>query len=105
MQFPQSGPKRGLLPQLVWTLSSAVRRLGGCKTEGIFRISAPSGELEAVKNAFSNGDYRLDGVANCHVPAALLKDWLRGLKDPLIPREMYDECTNLAKDKRWIQRT
>ncbi len=34
-----------------------------------------------------------------HVPACLLKEWLRELSSPLIPPDMYQPCVDLMKQE------
>ena len=34
-----------------------------------------------------------------HIPACLLKEWLRELAEPLIPDEFYQQCVDVAKDE------
>lgn len=38
------------------------------------------------------------GIEDCHVPASLLKLWLRELQNPLIPESLYNECLEAASD-------
>ncbi|MES1912926.1 MAG: hypothetical protein MHM6MM_005142 [Cercozoa sp. M6MM] len=69
------------VPRLVTTLTEAVTTLGaGLRTEGIFRVSAQEEELRALKKQFDAGkDYSVPGQSP-HLPAALLKLWLRGTR-------------------------
>jgi Rho GTPase-activating protein 39 len=38
------------------------------------------------------------GIDDCHVPASLLKLWLRELEEPLIPERLYNDCLACAND-------
>jgi Rho GTPase-activating protein 39 len=97
------------LPWIQTTLSEAVLRLNGAKTEGIFRVPGDLDEVNNLKVKYdqmwcsrevisleNNGTNDLiDLMANIqdpHLPASLLKLWYRELYEPLIPHEMYDEC-------------
>ena len=97
------------LPWIQTTLSEAVLRLNGAKTEGIFRVPGDLDEVNNLKVKYDqlwcsrdvlstepNGaDDFIDLMANIqdpHLPASLLKLWYRELYEPLIPHEMYDEC-------------
>jgi hypothetical protein len=98
------------LPWIQTTLSEAVLKLNGAKTEGIFRVP---GDLDEVNNLkvqfdqlwcteqlFGNSDEDnqelelLKNIKDPHLPASLLKLWYRELYDPLIPNDFYDECIN-----------
>merc|ERR1712087_691712 len=78
------------------TLCNKVRELNGFDTEGIFRKSAMATEVERLKRKLANDDYAVD-TTSPHVAACLLKDWLRGLKDSLIPQTHYDMAISMAK--------
>jgi hypothetical protein len=41
-------------------------------------------------------DYSMD-VSSAHVPAALLKKWLRDLVEPIITDSLYDSCIDLGQ--------
>eukprot|EP01084_Bolivina_argentea_P070803 128754_1 len=84
------------LPLMLTTLCNKVRELNGFDTEGIFRKSAAATEIDRIKLKLSNNDYTVDSKEP-HVAACLLKDWLRGLKDSLIPQSHYDICIQMAK--------
>ena len=59
--------------------------LNGLGTEGIFRIPADFDEVMSVKCRFDQ--WEMGVCSDAHVPAALLKQWLRELYIPLIPGE------------------
>ena len=97
------------LPWIQTTLSEAVLRLNGAKTEGIFRVPGDLDEVNNLKVKYDQlwcGKESLslddDGTSNfvdlmaniqdAHLPASLLKLWYRELYEPLIPNEFYDEC-------------
>ena len=57
--------------------------LNGLSTEGIFRIPADYDEVTMVKCRYDQ--WEPGQASDAHVPAALLKQWLRELYIPLIP--------------------
>jgi len=84
------------LPLILTTLCNKVRELNGFDTEGIFRKSAAQTEIDRYKAKLSSNDYAVD-TKDAHVAACLLKDWLRGLKDSLIPQTHYEMALQMAK--------
>ncbi len=84
------------LPLILTTLVAKVDELGGFQTEGIFRLSADANEQKDLRAKIEGGDYSCKGVTSPHVTAGLLKEWLRGLKEVIVPDAMYDECVELC---------
>lgn len=89
------------LPLILTTLCDKIRELNGFHTEGIFRMSASSTAIDELKMAIYLNDYAIV-TKSCHIPAGLLKDWLRGLDDSLIPRSHYQMCIQMAKNEQSI---
>ena len=85
------------IPRILPVLIAAIERLGGPTSEGIFRLSVSTDELHAVRKTLERGDYLLSSIDNPHVPAAVLKAWLRDLSSPLIPFSCYDRAIELGK--------
>lgn len=71
-------------------LSKQVLKLQGLRTEGIFRVSADVDEVARLKGQMDR--WELSEPSDAHVPANLLKLWLRELYEPLIPDILYPEC-------------
>jgi len=84
------------VPNILVVLSKAIEDFGGFQTEGIFRVPASSKELDALKTTISQGDYNIPNNLSPHVPAGLMKDFLRTLRDALIPEEYYMKCISLV---------
>ncbi|XP_071955407.1 uncharacterized protein [Antedon mediterranea] len=84
-RFPDSK-----IPWVVKTLSNEVIKLGGEKTEGIFRIPGDIDEVNALKVQCDT--WMEPSCKDPNVPASLLKLWYRELYEPLIPFELYDRC-------------
>ncbi|MES1909534.1 MAG: hypothetical protein MHM6MM_002257 [Cercozoa sp. M6MM] len=99
-----------LVPRVLTLLPELVRSTGhGLRTDGIFRLSARPSELQSLRTALARGDLEaaesLVRAANDPItPAAMLKEWLRSLKEPLIPQEFYDECIGAFDAWRVAQR-
>ena len=84
------------IPRILPVLLSAIESLGGFTAEGIFRLSVSSDELLSARKRLEKGDYTLS-IDSPHVPAALLKAWLRDLSSPLIPSTLYNQSIELGK--------
>jgi hypothetical protein len=93
------GHEAATLPVVLTTLVDSIRSLDGVATEGIFRISAPKAQLDQLHAEFERGNYaaiRAPSVSSPHVPAGLLKMWLRELGEPLIVA--YDDAIACVSD-------
>jgi len=85
------------LPWILTTLTDQIIALNGLATEGIFRIPADFDEVTSVKCRFDQ--WESSSPTDAHVPAALLKQWLRELYIPLIPdAASYDEAIAVGED-------
>lgn len=94
------------VPFIVHFCCEKVFEFGGKQSEGIFRISVDSEDLEKLVASFDRGNYSFvqhksnDKTSQSarydpNDPAVLLKYFLRHLPEPLIPP--YDECIQIAK--------
>ncbi|KAK6323458.1 hypothetical protein J4Q44_G00057970 [Coregonus suidteri] len=62
----------------------------GLQTVGIFRIGSSKKRVRQLREDFDIGtDVCLDEEHSVHDVAALLKEFLRDMPDPLLPRELY----------------
>ncbi|KAJ2366669.1 hypothetical protein IW150_005881, partial [Coemansia sp. RSA 2607] len=86
------------LPRVVEQLAQQIVRLGGERTEGLFRVPANGDAVFAARLRIEAGHPDFSGVSDANVPASLLKEWLRDLADPLIPDALYDECMAAPDD-------
>ncbi|KAH8119629.1 hypothetical protein DFH11DRAFT_1501731 [Phellopilus nigrolimitatus] len=86
------------VPIILPFLADGILALGGTKSEGIFRIPGDGDSVSELKVRIERGYYNLEGIDDPHVPASLLKLWLRELCDPLVPTELYNDCVACAKD-------
>ncbi|XP_035004711.2 rho GTPase-activating protein 36 isoform X2 [Hippoglossus stenolepis] len=62
----------------------------GLQTVGIFRVGSSKKRVRQLREDFDVGvDLQLDEEHSVHDVAALLKEFLRDMPDPLLPRELY----------------
>ncbi|XP_041925498.1 rho GTPase-activating protein 36 isoform X1 [Alosa sapidissima] len=62
----------------------------GLQTVGIFRVGSSKKRVRQLRDDFDSGvDVALDEEHSVHDVAALLKEFLRDMPDPLLPRELY----------------
>src|SRR5687768_13642440 len=85
------------LPKVLVLLAEEVEKLGGATTEGIFRMSGSTSEMTTLRLQIENGDYAFH-CKDPHVPASLLKLWLRELSTALVPSELYQAAVESAPD-------
>ncbi|XP_016372026.1 rho GTPase-activating protein 36 [Sinocyclocheilus rhinocerous] len=75
-------------PAVVYYLSVSLSL--GLKTLGIFRVGSSKKRVRQLRKDFDMGiDVVLDEEHSVHDVAALLKEFLRDMPDPLLPRELY----------------
>lgn len=66
--------------------------LSALETEGIFRRSASLTKIKQLKEVANRGENLI--FEDPHQAAALLKTFLRELKEPLLTYELYDEIVH-----------
>jgi len=87
------------VPRIVPALVNRIRELGGVTELGIFRISVSKEDLDSLRRQLDEGNYNLNNVRNPHCCAALLKEWLRLLQEPVIPSEqLYQQAIEAGFD-------
>lgn len=89
------------VPRIVSSLCDAIESSKGFEEEGIFRLSASTDSLSGLRKQLLNNNYSIPKGINPHICAALVKEFLRGLKSPLVPEFLYAQCIRLgtkAKD-------
>jgi Rho GTPase-activating protein 39 len=93
MRHPELIDETKHYPKVLIFLSEAVLNLGGCQTEGIFRVPGDHEYITRLRLRIEKGDYNLpENVRDPAIPASLLKLWLRDLAEPLIPNDFYDRA-------------
>ncbi|XP_051486600.1 rho GTPase-activating protein 36 [Apus apus] len=76
----------------------------GLQTVGIFRVGSSKKRVQQLREEFDQGlDVFLDEHQSVHDVAALLKEFLRDMPDPLIPRELYTAFLSTASLARPAQ--
>jgi hypothetical protein len=80
------------VPMILPALLEAIRDAGGFSLQGIFREAVGAGELREFVGRLEADEYTLDGASTAHVPACLLKKWLRELPSPLIGDALYESA-------------
>lgn len=80
------------IPPIITSCIKAINRLG-LHNQGIFRIPGSQLEINQFKESFEKGEDPLITVnpREMNSVAGVLKLYLRELKDPLFPRDMYDQ--------------
>ena len=93
MRHPELVDETSHYPKVLIFLSESVLNLGGCQTEGIFRVPGDHDYITKLRLRIEKGDYNLpENIRDPAIPASLLKQWLRDLAVPLIPNEFYDRA-------------
>ena len=89
------------IPVVLDMLCNGVLELGGCKTEGIFRISAHSERVRELKAFLRQGDCTMDTILtyDVHEVANSLKQIVGELSHPIIPEDSYSPCLEIARKK------
>ncbi len=89
--YPQHGTK---LPLVVAVCMRLITELDGLKAQGIFRLPGNTDNIKALQLQVNKGDFDLSARPDItvHDIASLLKLWLRGLTEPLIPDSLYAKC-------------
>lgn len=85
------------IPAIMVFLSDAILKLNGCQTEGIFRVPGDADAISELRYQIEKKNFNLNGCTDPHVPASLLKLWLRELAEPVIPAYAYDESIEIGK--------
>ncbi|XP_069061093.1 rho GTPase-activating protein 6 isoform X1 [Pleurodeles waltl] len=82
------------VPRLVDSCCQHLEK-NGLKTVGIFRVGSSKKRVRQLREEFDHGvDVVLDEEHSVHDVAALLKEFLRDMPDPLLTRELYTAFIN-----------
>lgn len=70
----------------------------GLSEEGIYRVSGSEKEIKALKERFLRGKSNPDLAGyDIHVICGCIKDFLRGLREPLIPTNLWKNFSNAVQ--------
>lgn len=79
------------IPKIVVRLIEMIKNLNGYQKEGIFRVSGDLQQVFRLKNLLSKDcdTADIESVKDASVPCSALKLWMRVLRSPLIPDNLY----------------
>ncbi|XP_013774436.1 rho GTPase-activating protein 8-like [Limulus polyphemus] len=87
-----------VIPRVVKTCIAYLDNDTALETEGIFRRSANTQTLKTVQNCFDEGKtVNFDDYSDIHVPAVIIKTFLRELPEPLLTFELYDDIISFQE--------
>ncbi|XP_053304825.1 rho GTPase-activating protein 1 [Spea bombifrons] len=96
-------PENGSIPQVIQETVSYLQE-NALSTEGIFRRSASTQVLREVQQKYNMGvQVSFQDYEDVHLPAVILKTFLRELPDPLLTYNLYNfvvSFSNLEQEKK-----
>ncbi|KAK6725504.1 hypothetical protein RB195_004060 [Necator americanus] len=90
------------LPWIETTLIDLLYESGARRTEGLFRVPADPDQLMTTRARLDM--FVVPVVHDPHVPAGLLKLWLRQLPEPLIPHAFYQRALAASENPTEVTR-
>lgn len=90
------------LPWIEVTLIDLLYEAGARRTEGLFRVPADPDQLMTTRARLDV--FVIPVVPDAHVPAGLLKLWLRQLPEPLIPHAFYHRALTSSENPVEVSR-
>uniref|UniRef100_A0A158PB82 Threonylcarbamoyladenosine tRNA methylthiotransferase n=1 Tax=Angiostrongylus cantonensis TaxID=6313 RepID=A0A158PB82_ANGCA len=90
------------LPWIEVTLIDLLYESGARHTEGLFRVPADPDQLMTTRARLDM--FVVPVVHDAHVPAGLLKLWLRQLPEPLIPHAFYHRALTSSESATEVSR-
>ncbi|VDM55884.1 unnamed protein product [Angiostrongylus costaricensis] len=90
------------LPWIEVTLIDLLYESGARHTEGLFRVAADPDQLMTTRARLDM--FVVPVVHDAHVPAGLLKLWLRQLPEPLIPHAFYHRALTSSESPAEVSR-
>eukprot|EP01128_Nolandella_sp_AFSM9_P000090 TRINITY_DN1014_c0_g1_i1.p1 TRINITY_DN1014_c0_g1~~TRINITY_DN1014_c0_g1_i1.p1 ORF type:complete len:347 (-),score=70.45 TRINITY_DN1014_c0_g1_i1:202-1242(-) len=94
------GKSQNEIPDIIFSLAGAIRSLGGHSSTGIFRLSADSNRVASCKAVLNSGRL-IDEYEDVNLPAHLLKAFLRELKEPVVPFDVYALIIKAGEGMLW----
>ncbi|KAL1130624.1 hypothetical protein AAG570_011866 [Ranatra chinensis] len=102
LQFIKDNNGGQVIPPIVRQCVEFLTTPDALETEGLFRRSVTVTVLREMQSRANSGQ-TLKFNGDAHIPAVLLKTFLRELEEPLMTFDLYDEITqfqSLSKDER-----
>ncbi|KAK2186020.1 hypothetical protein NP493_216g02031 [Ridgeia piscesae] len=95
LQFIKEHNNNELIPP-VMNQCIAYLRENGLEVEGIFRRSASAVVLKKVQQLFNEGrEVDFESFYDIHIPAVIMKSFLRQLPEPLLTFDLYDHIIHV----------
>ncbi|XP_006866959.1 PREDICTED: rho GTPase-activating protein 8 [Chrysochloris asiatica] len=96
LQYLKDKNKGELIPPVL-RLTVTYLREKGLHTEGLFRRSASVQTIREIQKRYNQGKpVNFDDYGNIHVPAVILKTFLRELPQPLLTFEAYEQILEIT---------
>jgi len=94
------------VPRVLQYLVESIEQSNGFTTQGIFRIQASFEDVFELRDHLEEENFNIS-IKDPHVPASLLKTWLRDIYDPIITASLYrqfiDNRSNISVVKELIE--
>uniref|UniRef100_A0A3Q3WG03 Uncharacterized protein n=1 Tax=Mola mola TaxID=94237 RepID=A0A3Q3WG03_MOLML len=95
LQYIREKNREVVIPPVVFQTVTYLK-VKGLRTEGIFRRSARVQIIKDIQKLYNLGKpVNFDNYADVHVPAVILKTFLRELPEPLLTFRVYDQVQEL----------
>ncbi|MBN3284708.1 RHG08 protein, partial [Polyodon spathula] len=96
LQYLKDKNQGALIPPVVKCTVSYLK-LKGLQTEGLFRRSARVQAIKEIQKLYNLGKpVNYDDYCDIHVPAVILKTFLRELPEPLLTYDLYEQVHSIA---------
>ncbi|KAM9229323.1 rho GTPase-activating protein 8-like [Dugong dugon] len=96
LQYLKDKNKGELIPPVL-RLTVTYLREKGLRTEGLFRRSASIQTVQEIQRLYNQGKpVNFDDYGDIHVPAVILKTFLRELPQPLLTFEAYEQILGIT---------
>ncbi|MGH0169791.1 UNVERIFIED_CONTAM: hypothetical protein FKN15_017798 [Acipenser sinensis] len=96
-QLPQRQKSRSSSTVVKYTVSYL--KLKGLRTEGLFRRSATVQAIKEIQKLYNLGKpVNYDDYDDIHVPAVILKTFLRELPEPLLTYDLYEQVHSITSE-------
>ncbi|XP_069484263.1 rho GTPase-activating protein 8 isoform X2 [Ambystoma mexicanum] len=100
LQYLKDKSQGELIPTVV-KQSVSYLKLKGLRTEGLFRRSASVQTIREIQKLYNLGrPVNFDVYGDIHVPAVILKTFLRELPEPLLTFESYEKILGITSPPR-----